>query len=93
MEQKLTTLIQQKWLSKMLGFDYMIENKKGKDNLVANALSRLNEGDPKCAAICQVIPTWKQEIKNSWETNEEVQDLKIQLIVDPQSVIDFTLIE
>lgn len=79
MEQKLTTVVQQKWLSKMLGFDFVIECKKWKDNLVVDALSRLHEGDPKCATTCQVIPTWKQEVKNSWETDEEVKDLIIQL--------------
>ena len=38
MEQKLTTLVQQKWISKMLGFDYTIQYKKGKENLVTDAL-------------------------------------------------------
>lgn len=38
MEQKLTTILQQKWLSKMLGFDYSISYKKGKDNVATDAL-------------------------------------------------------
>ena len=39
MEQKLTTLLQHKWLSKLLGYDYTVVYKRGKDNLVADALS------------------------------------------------------
>lgn len=30
MEQKLTTSLQQKWVSKLLGYDYVITHKKGK---------------------------------------------------------------
>lgn len=38
MEQKVTTSLQQKWLSKLLGFDYSVQYKRGKDNIVADAL-------------------------------------------------------
>nr|GEZ07645.1 retrovirus-related Pol polyprotein from transposon 17.6 [Tanacetum cinerariifolium] len=41
MDQRITTLFQSKWLPKLLGFDYEIEYKKGKDNVVADALSRI----------------------------------------------------
>lgn len=45
MEQKLTTLLQHKWLSKLLGYDYSVVYKKGKDNLVVVALSRRPENE------------------------------------------------
>jgi hypothetical protein len=40
-EQKLTDGIQHKLLIKLLGYNYTVEYKKGKENKVADALSRI----------------------------------------------------
>ena len=46
---------QQKWVTKLLGYDYEIVYKKGVENLVANALSRL----PEHAKLHSLsTPTW-----------------------------------
>lgn len=42
-EQKVSNLLQQKWLSKLMGFTYTILYRQGKDNTVADALSRMYE--------------------------------------------------
>nr|GEV70029.1 putative mitochondrial protein [Tanacetum cinerariifolium] len=42
LNQKLTTLFQFKWLSKLLEYDYEIVYKKGSKNVVADALSRMD---------------------------------------------------
>lgn len=39
MEQRLSSLEQHKWVTKMLGYDYETIYKKGKDNVVECALS------------------------------------------------------
>lgn len=41
LEQRLNTPVQQQWLPKLLEFDYEIQYKQGKENLVADALSRM----------------------------------------------------
>ena len=43
LEQILSSEEQQKWVTKMLGYDFEIIYKKGKQNMVADALSRKNE--------------------------------------------------
>jgi len=45
LEQRITTLEQQKWVSKLLRYKYEIVYKSGKENLAANALSRMT-GSP-----------------------------------------------
>ncbi|GKF34552.1 putative mitochondrial protein [Tanacetum coccineum] len=42
LNQKLTTPFQFKWLPKLLGYDYEIIYKKGSENVVADALSRID---------------------------------------------------
>lgn len=42
-EQKINNLLQQKWISKLLGYHYTILYRKGADNKVADALSRMHE--------------------------------------------------
>jgi hypothetical protein len=41
MEQRIVTPEQQKWVSKLLGYDYEIIYKPGRENSVVDALSRV----------------------------------------------------
>lgn len=79
MEQKITTHIQQKWLYKLLGFDYIIAYKKGKENLAAGALSRVHEGNVECAAVSSIRPVWKDEIMDSLREDAVAQEILIKL--------------
>ena len=59
MEQRLSSEEQQKWLTKMLGYDFEIIYKKGKLNVVADALSRKNEEvEAFLCAISIIQPDW-----------------------------------
>ena len=40
LEQWVSSLTQQKWVRKIMGYDYEIAYKKGKDNLVVDSLFR-----------------------------------------------------
>lgn len=77
LEQRLNTLLQQKWLAKLMGLDYEISYKKGKENLVADALSRVNplpeEGELK--EILTVQQGWLVEVLDSYTNDPEVQSI------------------
>ncbi|KAL5839257.1 hypothetical protein ACOSQ4_011865 [Xanthoceras sorbifolium] len=55
--------MQQKWLTKLLGYDYVISYKKGKENVVADGLSRAfqEEEVPSYLALTTTKPAWVQE--------------------------------
>ncbi|GJV43665.1 hypothetical protein Tco_1428201 [Tanacetum coccineum] len=43
LDQRTTTLAQMKWLPKLMGYDYEIAYKKGDENVMADALSRVQQ--------------------------------------------------
>jgi hypothetical protein len=51
LEQRLSSEEQQKWVTKILGYDFEIVYKKEKQNVVADALSRKDE-DVEAFSLC-----------------------------------------
>lgn len=70
LEQKLHTYLQFKGISKLLGLDYTIMYKKGKENKVADALSRQHEEQQQLMAISVVVPTWVKEVEASYQGDD-----------------------
>lgn len=69
LEQRLSSPQQNKWLAKMLGYDYEIIYKKGKDNSVADALSRQFEEESTLLAISLPIQNGlKRLARNGFHT-------------------------
>jgi hypothetical protein len=60
-DQTIATEAQQKWLLKLMGYDFSIEYKKGYDNRAADALSRQMEGT--LLALSAPIPHWIMPIQ------------------------------
>ncbi|XP_019225505.1 PREDICTED: uncharacterized protein LOC109207079 [Nicotiana attenuata] len=54
LEQRVTTALQQKGLTKLLGLDYEIQYKRGAENKVADALSRRQEEESELCAVSTV---------------------------------------
>lgn len=72
--QRIATPSQQKWLVKLLGYDYSIQYKKGCENLAADALSRKRELVQLCS-ISGVQSTLIEEVKQSWSQDPHLQKL------------------
>ena len=62
LEQILSLEENKKWVTNMLGYDYEIIYKKGKKNVVADALSRKDEDvEALLCAISIIQPNWITE--------------------------------
>ncbi|KAJ3685218.1 hypothetical protein LUZ61_014382 [Rhynchospora tenuis] len=83
LEQRIHHTMQHKGLCKLLGLDYTIEYKRGVENVVADALSRRDEGllasDSELIIVSELVPEWVNELKQSYEGDEWVQSLKEKL--------------
>ena len=99
LEQKIGTLAQQKWITKLLGYAFIVEYKHGKENLVADALSRREDTrdvDANCSEVGNLCiisfptPNWLDDLKASYFTDPTIQQT-IQAIKSGQNVpVGFT---
>ena len=68
----------------MLGYDFEIIYKKGKLNVVADALSRKDEEvEALLCAISIIQPDWITEARDEWKKEKEVWTLIQKLQQDP----------
>jgi hypothetical protein len=91
LEQRLSLEEQQKWVTKILGYDIEIIYKKGKQNVVADALSRKDEDVE--AFLCDILitqPDWIIEARDEWKNDEKVQTLIQRLHQDSGATDTFT---
>ncbi|GJW99634.1 retrotransposon-related protein [Tanacetum coccineum] len=74
LDQRITTPAQMKWLPKLMGFDYEIVYKKGAENVVADALSRV-QGQTECLQL--EVTTLSSElydkVKRGWSEDSQLK--------------------
>jgi hypothetical protein len=66
LEQRISSRGKQKWVTKLFGYDYEIIYKKGKDNVVAYALSRKYEEEGSLFSLSFIVPYWLQAVRQEW---------------------------
>ena len=88
-EQRIVDGIQHKLLIKLLGFNYPVEYKNGKEHKVANALSRAGHAD--LLALSCVVPVWVEQVINSYAEDPKCQDFIAKLSIDKTAVPSTTL--
>jgi hypothetical protein len=82
LEQKIGTPMQQRWVSKLLGYDFMVEYKKWRDNKVADALSRKDEENLQEVSLSVIsYPTldWLSDLKSSYDQDPKILSLLKQI--------------
>jgi hypothetical protein len=66
LEQCISSPEQQKWVTKLFGYDYEIIYKKGKDNVVVDALSRKYEDEGSIFSFSLIVLDWLQAVRQEW---------------------------
>jgi hypothetical protein len=66
-------------MTKIFGYDYEIIYKKGKDNVVADALSQKYEDDESLFSLSFIVPYWLQAIHQEWLHDPKSSQLIQQL--------------
>jgi hypothetical protein len=89
-EQRITDGIQHKLLIKLMSFNYKIEYKKGKENRVADALSRIPQ-QVELQAIQVIISEWITQVLATYPNDDKCKLLLTKLSVNPQAQPPFTL--
>ncbi|RVW32429.1 Transposon Tf2-8 polyprotein [Vitis vinifera] len=74
LEQRVSTPEQQKWVVKLMGYDYEIIYRPGRENSAADALSR-KSGSPALLHLHVPVVTVWDEIKKAYEGDSYVQSL------------------
>ncbi|KAF2317412.1 hypothetical protein GH714_021927 [Hevea brasiliensis] len=81
-EQRVITPEQQNWVSKLLGYDYEIVYKPGKENKVADALSRV-QGSPSLNALFMPHASLWDRLKSLASTDPYMIDLDKKATAKP----------
>jgi hypothetical protein len=77
-------------MTRMMGLNFKIVYKQGKDNLAADVLSRVAHMMA-VQAVSIVYPKWIQEVLNSYATDPQAQDLLTQLAIQSPNDKGFSL--
>jgi len=81
-DQRLSTPWQHKALTKLMGLSYKIVYKKGSENRVADALSRVTQTDIyDISSLSIVKPVWLQDIQTGYQQDSHAMQLLTELSV------------
>lgn len=73
LEQRISTPFQRKLLPKLLGLDYEVVYKKGKENAAVDALSRVHSSELLTMVLSNIHTNLLEKIKVSWMNDAAIQ--------------------
>ncbi|WVZ98182.1 LOW QUALITY PROTEIN: hypothetical protein U9M48_043651, partial [Paspalum notatum var. saurae] len=84
LDQRLATIPQHQWASKLIGFDFSVEFKPGHTNVVADALSRRDADSSADSLTCAALsgPSFSlfEELRTELENAEDLGDIRAQVL-------------
>jgi hypothetical protein len=87
LEQHISSTEQQKWVTKLFGYDYEIIYKKGKENVVVDSLSRKYEDEGSPFSLSFIVPDWLQAVCQEWlqdpKSSQMIQQLQSNAPASP----------
>nr|GEU53767.1 hypothetical protein [Tanacetum cinerariifolium] len=89
LNQRVQTPDQHKWITKLLGYDFEIHYKPGKDNRVADALSHVDT--PILLAISTPTATWLHALRKYFATDSVGKIVWKKISDQPQQNVTYTL--
>lgn len=90
-EQKLTEGIQHKLLVKLLGYNYTVEYKKGRENRAADALSRIKYAVNSLLSST-VQPAWISDVVKSYKNDKKCSEIIAEIAINANSKPHFTFL-
>jgi hypothetical protein len=88
LERRISSPEQQKWVTKLFGYDYEIIYKKGKDNVVEDALSQKYEEEGSLFSLSFIVPDWLQAVFQEWlqdpKSSHLIQQLQTNAPASPE---------
>lgn len=75
LEQWNTTTLQQKYIAKLINYDFDKTYKQGKENTLANALWRLPTAELVALVVSSPMEILISEIKESWKNDNQLQKI------------------
>lgn len=89
LDHKLATPFQQKWLSRLAGFDFVIEYKKGPENKAADALSRIPQSQLFALSVSSIQTDLWEQLKQHWREDTALQQIIKELQSNAQSHLHY----
>jgi len=76
LDQRLSTVPQHQWISKLFGFDFAVEYRPGRLNIVADALSRRDQSDMSIHVLSTPTFQFYHDLREEMEQNAELKTLR-----------------